>query len=195
MEPRTREHSSTFRSTQDFWTRHEAGKQYDREFQGLLGQYVHRSELEPVLDVIGRKKNLKILDVGCGTGRYLAELDVENRLVGLDLSASMLEEAKTRCGNSSFIGGSSTALPFFDNAFDIVFSVRVIQHIQDQTRMIQELARVCRPGGTVILLSYNSWSLLNIYKQIRMSWVGRVLNFPFGVLLGRRSFFGPWGFL
>lgn len=178
----------------NFWTRSEAGKHYDKQFKNLIGWYVDASESEPLEDLIKDIHGKSILDVGCGTGRHLARFSRDNALHGMDLSESMLAEAQLKNPEGHFKAGSAEKLPYEDNSFDCVFSSRVIQHIRNQQKMMDEMTRVCKPGGQVILIGYNSWSLLNIYKHIRMSWVGRLLNLPFGWLLKQRSFFGPWGF-
>lgn len=192
MEPEAS--SVTSQSTHHFWTRAEAGKEYDQEFQGLIGWYTNLSELQPIEDLLKAVQHQKILDVGCGTGRYLGVLNSNNQLVGLDFSVPMLEIAKEKNLQAVFTAGSAAALPFPNESFDIVLSIRVLQHIHNQKKLVEEAARVCSKNGRVILLSYNSWSLLSLYKQIRMSWIGRILNLPFGLLLGRRSFFNKWGF-
>ena len=178
-----------------FWNRAGAGESYDRDFEGQIGRYVNDSETKPFRELIGSMRGLKVLDVGCGTGRYLQLFNPGNELNGLDISDQMLSVARQKLPNAKFHIGSADSLPFPDDAFDLVISVRVIQHLSDQEKMVREMVRVCRPNGRVILLSYNSWSLLCLYKQIRMSWIGRLLNLPFKPLLGRRSFFNPWGFV
>jgi len=188
------EKRSTAASTQQFWERPEAGESYDRDFCDTLGWYTNESELQPVVALLGGLRGKKILDVGCGTGRYLERLNPDNVLVGLDLSRSMLAAASKRVPHAVFHAGSAVNLPFPDQSFDVVYSVRVIQHIQEQEKMITEMKRVCKPGGQILLLAYNSWSGLNLYKQLRMSRAGRFLNLFFKPLLGRRSFLNPWGF-
>lgn len=178
----------------NFWKRDEAGQHYDKQFTNHIGWYVDASESEPLLDLVKDLRGKKILDVGCGTGRHLSRFPEGNELFGVDLSESMLAEARAKNKQGTFEAASADNLPYDDNTFDLVFSSRVIQHMRDQQAMIDEMARVCKPGGQVMIICYNSWSLLNIYKHIRMSWVGRVLNLPFGWLLKQRSFFGPWGF-
>ncbi|HOE69381.1 MAG TPA: class I SAM-dependent methyltransferase [Candidatus Omnitrophota bacterium] len=181
-------------SSKKFWKRGEAAAVYDLQFQNKIGRYIDCSETFPLLELVRNLRGAKVLDVGCGTGRFLARFPDGNTLFGMDLSENMLQAAQKKIHRAHLTVASATAIPFPDNSFDLVYSVRVIQHIRDQQRMIAELSRVCKPGGHVILITYNTWSLLNIYKHIRMSWLGRILNIPFGFILKERSFFGPWGF-
>ncbi len=181
-------------SAKAFWKRSEAGQVYDVQFKNKVGLYIDRSEMLPVMDFLGDIRSAKILDIGCGTGRFLPYLSEHNDITGADLSESMLLQAAQKTPKARLLSASAIQLPFADNSFDAVYSVRVIQHIRDQEKMIAEMIRVCKPGGKVLMVTYNTWSLLNLYKQIRMRWIGRVLNFPIGWLLKQRSFFGPWGF-
>ena len=178
-----------------YWRRPKAGVIYDLEFRNLVGRFADRSETEPLLDLVGGLKGKKILEVGCGTGRFLKLFDSSNELYGLDVSEEMLQIARQRNPGASLHVGSAELLPFDSGAFDVVYCFRVLQHIVNQEKVVHEIARVTKPGGMVILVTYNSWSPLNLYKHLRMSSAGRILNIPFALILGRRSFFGPWGFL
>lgn len=184
----------TLPKTRSFWQRQEAGKSYDKEFGGIIGAYVNKSELEPLTALLGELRNKKILDVGCGTGRHLALAHSSNTRQGVDLSQTMLDEAQAKMPDGIFTVASADKLPFPDNSFDLVISSRVLQHIRKQQNFVTEMSRVCKPGGQVIILSYNSWSGLCLYKQIRLSKFGKILNIPFKLILGKRSFFNPWGF-
>ncbi len=180
--------------TKSFWNRAGAGESYDKEFSGQIGWYVNESEIRPFQDLIRSVSGIKILDVGCGTGRYLKLFNPNNDLNGLDLSEQMLVQARAKVPQAKFTAGSAETLPFPDASFDMVMSVRMLQHMPDQKKVIQEMARVCRPGGRVVLISYNTWSFLCLYKQLRLSRLAKILNIPLKPLLRQRSFLNPWGF-
>lgn len=184
----------SLQATAQYWNRPDAGKLYNQEFKNLVGWYVSDSEMQPIRDLAGHLEGKSILDVGCGTGRHLTCFRPDNKLFGIDQSDEMLGTARERMGQASFQIASAEEIPFDTNSFDLVYSVRVLQHIRNQEQAIREMVRVCKPNGMLIIVSYNSWSLLNLYKHVRMSWLGKILNLPFKMILGRRSFFGPWGF-
>jgi len=188
------ESSPNTAQSKQFWERKEAGKHYDKQFLNHIGWYVDTTESQPLEDLTQNLKGARVLDIGCGTGRHLSRFPEGNELHGMDLSESMLEEAERRNPQGHFKVGSADRVDYEDNSFDFVYSSRVIQHLRDQQKLINEMARVCKPGGRVVLICYNSWSVLNLYKHIRMSWVGKILDCPFGWILKQRSFFGPWGF-
>src|SRR5262245_28291323 len=71
----------------------------------------------------------RVLEVGCGTGRWLAELSpVAQRVYGMDLSLGMLQQAKQRPESLSLICGHASHLPFPDAVLDLVFCVSAFHH-------------------------------------------------------------------
>ena len=86
-----------------------------------------------------------ILDVGCGVGDDTRALGA----IGLDPSMTMLAEARRRGG--TFARGDVHSLPFATAALGGVRTDRVLQHVADPDRAIDELARVLRPGGRTVL--------------------------------------------
>ena len=158
----------------------------------ILGQYMDSSEQSPVVTSMNLDKNCFLLDAGCGTGRYLANAVPEQPIVGLDLSIEMLKVAREDLKRGFFVVGELENMPFKDNVFNEVISVRVLQHIIDQQKAISEMSRVCKVTGNVIILSYNSWSLLSLYKAIRMSNLGKVINYFFRFLPVVGSGFAKW---
>lgn len=97
-----------------------------------------------------------VLDVGCGTGddsRELAALGA--RVVGADVSAAMLAEARRRGGPVEFVREDVHALSFPDASFDGVRVKLVRQHSPDVDRADDELVRVLRPGGRLAVFDYD----------------------------------------
>jgi ubiquinone/menaquinone biosynthesis C-methylase UbiE len=99
-----------------------------------------------------------ILDVGTGTGRVplalLRDLDFEGRVVGLDLSLRMLKEARRKTAGREdqvmLLWKDALALPFPDNSFDAVSCVEALEFMADPRVAVEEMARVLRPGGTLV---------------------------------------------
>jgi SAM-dependent methyltransferase len=96
-----------------------------------------------------------MLDVGGGPG-YFADAfrSAGASYVGVDPDAG---ELSARGGPSAgMVRASGMALPFADNAFDVCYSSNVLEHVPDPNRMLDEMVRVTRPGGTVFV-SYTPW--------------------------------------
>ncbi|MGM0557369.1 MAG: class I SAM-dependent methyltransferase [Myxococcota bacterium] len=110
-------------------------------------------------------KGKEVLEVGCGTGLVMHRVAERARSVaGIDISAGMLRQARRRGLNVA--QADATALPFGDAEFDIVYSLKVLAHVRDIDRALQEMARVTRPGGTLLLEFYNPMSLRYLAKRV-----------------------------
>jgi dolichol-phosphate mannosyltransferase len=95
-----------------------------------------------------------ILDIGCGSSRIIQDLP---QAVGMDILLPKLRFLRDR--HSRLVQGSVFALPFPDHAFDGVICSEVIEHIPDHPSVFDEMSRVLRPGGTLILGTpdYSRW--------------------------------------
>jgi ubiquinone/menaquinone biosynthesis C-methylase UbiE len=103
------------------------------------------------------RPGMTLLDVGCGPGTItcdLARTVAPGRVVGIDRSAQVIDEARS----AAAAGGSPTvefevgdlfALAYEDATFDVVHAHQVLQHVGDPVAALNEMRRVCRPGGLV----------------------------------------------
>ena len=105
-----------------------------------------------------------VLEVGCGSGiaaQMLAEAGAT--LTAVDLTPWAVETTRARLDafglDAEVFEADGEALPFDDASFDLVFSWGVIHHSSDMDRALRELVRVCRPGGTLVLMVYHRRSL------------------------------------
>jgi ubiquinone/menaquinone biosynthesis C-methylase UbiE len=101
---------------------------------------------------LGLGKSSRVLDVGCGTGRFsiLIANHFECSVVGIDPSASMLTKARAKCPKKAeWLRGMGEAMPFSESAFDICLASQVVQHFQDKLRAFGEIYRVLQTGGKV----------------------------------------------
>lgn len=102
---------------------------------------------------IGKKKGLKILDIGCGTGETLSFLDEylpKPALYGVDSSPVAIKYAKRR-GHKNILKVDAKKLPFENNTFDYILLLDVIEHIKNDTAVLIEAKRVLKNKGKIII--------------------------------------------
>ena len=117
--------------------------------------FIQRKMFLKLLNNIDSMKNKKILEIGCGIGRWSTVMLNKNvKYVGIDFSTKMLKLAKIRNQSYDFINNSVSMNPFRANAFDIIFSITVLHHIPHPQRFetIKEMARLVKPKGHLIIL-------------------------------------------
>lgn len=178
------------------WDSDERASFYDENVEGVddvFGEYQNESELSGMERCYDETKLGVVLDAGCGNGRALARLPAHTVKVGVDASLNLLKATKRRERADFLVCCELEHLPFKDAIFDTVISCRVLQHIVDQDVAVGEMSRVARGLGDVIIEVYNRWNLKTLYKVIRMSRLGRILDLPFGLIRKGWSPFGPWG--
>jgi SAM-dependent methyltransferase len=93
---------------------------------------------------------LSSLDLGCGTGLNLEHLERYGRAVGTDYSEEALRFCQAR-GHTLLCKADAAALPFLDGEFKIITALDVIEHLDDDLVAFQELRRVLRPGGLLVV--------------------------------------------
>jgi SAM-dependent methyltransferase len=104
----------------------------------------------------------RVVDIGSGPGLLAAEMAAQvgpaGRVIGLDLSDSMLALSRQRCGDLatskslSFLKADAARLPFADSLFDVAVSTQVYEYVPDVPAALAEVYRVLRPGGRVLIL-------------------------------------------
>ena len=138
--------------------------------------------------------NARIIDIGCGNGRFLST--IENKPVdytGIDFSQGLIAVAEERYRDrphTAFVVGDALVLPFPDHAFDIAVSFAVLHHIPSRAYRIQflkEAAHVVKPNGIIILTAWNVWNakpatvlkfaLKKLFRQTHTDFGDALLDF------------------
>jgi ubiquinone/menaquinone biosynthesis C-methylase UbiE len=122
----------------------------EREEQGRRAL---REELSRFLELRGDER---VLDAGTGTGALaFAVAPLVREIVAVDLVAELLDEGRRRSAefpNVSFVEGNAMRLAFDDDAFDLAGTLRTLHHVPRPELVVAELARVTRPGGSVLIV-------------------------------------------
>lgn len=124
-----------------------------------------RHLLETLTSLGGVPRQMRMLDLGCGTGETDALLASHvGELHGLDVSASSVEVARQRPETTSvrYATYSGGRLPYDDATFDVTFAITVVHHVprKDWPSFFREMARVTNPGGFVALYEHNPFNPL-----------------------------------
>lgn len=129
---------------------------YDRTF-GKIVKAAVRTVTARANQLSGR-----LLEVGVGTGLALPHYGAGLRVTGIDLSPDMLARARERVARGgqtnvdALLEMDAMALAFPDNAFDVTVAMFVMTVVPDPAMVMRELARVTKPGGTVLICNHFS---------------------------------------
>jgi phosphatidylethanolamine/phosphatidyl-N-methylethanolamine N-methyltransferase len=140
---------------------------HSRIYSDLAGIYDHvftrvfRRRIDQVVKGLRIPAGAKVLEVGIGTGLSVDAYPRHSDVVGIDLSQAMLDHAAQkmdplRHGHIKLQQGDALNLSFADESFDYVTAFHVITVVPDPKRMLDEMVRVCRPGGKIVIINHFS---------------------------------------
>lgn len=147
----------------------------------IAPKYDTRYEQNPLAGVsrelhmlVTQSRAQDVLEVGCGTGHWVIELlPLVRRIVGLDFSFGMLEQAHTLNDKLLLTNGDANGLPFPSKSFDLVLSLNALQHYTDQRAFITEARRLLRPGGALAVVNLDphigrdQWYLYDYFEGVK----------------------------
>lgn len=106
------------------------------------------------LEELGRK-DLDIIEVGCGAGWLCPTLAQYGKVTATDFAEEVVARAQQRMPDVKFVAGDFMALDFGVNRFDVVVTLEVLAHVSDQEAFVAKLASLLKPGGRLILATQN----------------------------------------
>ena len=136
---------------------------------------ITRRQLDTLsIDATGKR----VLDVGCGPGNLLVAIstDTPELLVGVDVDAFFLASGRSQIGeliepssvDPTLLRAALPTLPFADASFDLVTCFLVMPHVPDDETALTELARVLKPGGTLVISGHGFGFPLRYLKRFRL---------------------------
>jgi ubiquinone/menaquinone biosynthesis C-methylase UbiE len=173
-----------FHFQSDGWLSEHSAAIYDTQVEVLFtgaADAMRRRALAPIAAWLQSRnqRDVRGLDVGCGTGRLLASLHGAwpgMKLTGIDLSAPYLAEARRLIGRTARVKleeAAAEALPFDDASLDLVVSSFLLHELPEKIRAqsLAEMARVLKPGGLLVIVD-------SLQKGDRPEWDGLLDLFP-----------------
>jgi ubiquinone/menaquinone biosynthesis C-methylase UbiE len=146
------------------WLTEESAERYDTQVEVLLNGTANamRRQALPLIHELfaGRdQRQLRLLDIGCGTGRFLdfvKQAWPRLQIIGLDMSDAYVRHARRhlrRWSRTRFVVGKAEAIPFPDSSQDAVTSIFLFHELPPKVRRsaLRECARVLKPGGRLII--------------------------------------------
>lgn len=125
---------------------------------GQLPLHSESAVMDRTLAAIAPAPGMEVLDVACGPGILACAIAAKGaRVTGIDLTPAMIGEARARQQRGGLEGmewhvGDAMSLPFPDARFDCVTTRYSFHHIRQPAAVFAEMARVCRPGGRIVVI-------------------------------------------
>jgi SAM-dependent methyltransferase len=142
---------------------------FDERYQHLTYSGIH-SQLLELIDRAG----LHVLEVGCGTGHWLAVLGGHAAYVlGADTSSAMLAKARCQAPAARLVCASAERLPFSDNSMDLIFCVNAFHHFSDPKRFLRNARSLLRKSGRLAIFGLDphepdmNWYLYDYFPGLR----------------------------
>ena len=121
------------------------------------------------------RTDLKILEVGCGSGWLCTELAAFGDVIGTDIADQVIGKAAAENPRIQFVAGDFFTLEFPVDQFDIVVMLEVLAHVGDQAAFIEKIARVLRPGGHFFIATQNR-VVLSRWSEVVPQAPGQIRN-------------------
>jgi ubiquinone/menaquinone biosynthesis C-methylase UbiE len=143
----------------------------EEHFPSTIDPRIYHVQL--ILEFFGDLSGKRILDIGCGKGRFariLAERHPDALVFGVDLAEAMLRRAPAPI---KVCAASMLALPFPAGSFDAAYATESLEHAVDIETAIAEMCRVLKPGGRIVIIDKNAeqWGKLETPEWER--WFSR----------------------
>lgn len=156
---------------------------------GEHGDFGRRFVLDPILRSRALARSAKdVLDVGCGEGRFCRMLKRHGlKVTGIDPTAKFIAAARERDVEGRYLEAPAERLPFQNGSFDLVISYLTLIDIPAVQAAIEEMARVMKPGGALLIANLSSFNTACVDSGWVKDSAGQHLHYPIDNYLEERS--------
>ena len=150
---------------------------YDSWFKPARGQVIDMLEKAALDKALAGRTSARALDVGIGNGRLLPIYAPHAaHVTGMDISSEQLEQAtqaaaKLGVAFDTKLCQEASRVELPDESYDLIVCSRVLQHVFDWRESVAEFARILKPGGDLVLLTYNRLSVYGLKKYYQHKFV------------------------
>lgn len=136
-----------------------AYRRYARVYDAVFGPIFHPGR-KLIVESLALKPGDKVLEVGVGTGLSLPLYPTNVEVTGIDVSTEMLEKARQRVSRfglkqvDTILEMDGEDMQFADNTFDKVVAMYVVSVVPDPRKLVEEMRRVCKPGGDIFIVNH-----------------------------------------
>jgi demethylmenaquinone methyltransferase/2-methoxy-6-polyprenyl-1,4-benzoquinol methylase len=171
----------------------EIAKSYDianRVLSFGIDKSWRREACEKSFELYDKKELELIIDMACGTGdmceywdKIAKEKEVKiEKILGIDPSVGMLEEARKKGLNAEFLEGEAKDIPSKDDKADILSISYGLRNVVDREDGLKEFHRVLKPGGLLVILEFTKLPKNSLSAKIRELYMKKILPFVGGIL-------------
>jgi ubiquinone/menaquinone biosynthesis C-methylase UbiE len=146
-----------------------AGDENVPDYAASFGKYRSQTTettaalIRAVVGYVPSSPGARVIDIGCGTGRYALQLAsaTEAQVLAADLSREMVEQGRDQDNSEDVFWLLSDAcrVPFGDESFDVTLLFLVLHVVKDSKKALQEAYRILRPGGHCLILTHSHFQL------------------------------------
>ena len=140
---------------------------YDRFYDSPFGKALDEIEKNIIHGHIGALSHKQMLELGCGTGHWTEYFSLQGfTITATDISGAMLQIAQSKkIKHAVFVKADAADLPFPDHSFQVIVSVTMLEFVENAQMVLNEVYRVLKPGGHLIVGCLNSLSELGKSKN------------------------------
>jgi len=163
--------NSRIKQDERHWQDLQGGSLQQRAYERRGTQVMMQGQFARVAEELQLRPGIRLLDLGCGAGLFLAWLagQMETKCYGLDLSFNSLRSAREATKSLPLTLGDAELLPYKNGSFDRISCNGAAHHLLDLRSALREMHRVLAPGGILVMYEPNANALTNALRRVFLS--------------------------